>query len=238
VSIGDVNSNARGSGARYNDGKPKLEYVPARVLERFYAWKFEGWQHFMSDDVCRERCAALNALTGLARFEEGDVEGLYDALDALGQQGLEQACAQFHFGAQKYAAWNWAKGMVWSVPGACIKRHALAIFHGESIDRESLVPHLGAIACNLVMLLHFVDHYPEGDDRPPAACFGGGEAGPDAELERAFQDAEIARAMKDLLTKGVAVMRVDPAALYKPAENAATEFEHIYATGWSQEGKM
>ena len=225
MSIGDVNSPARGSGARYNDGKAKLEYVPARVLERFYDWKLEGQQHFLDDAVCKERCAALDALSGLARFEEGEVEGLYEALAALGPKRLEQACEQFHLGAQKYAAWNWAKGMPWSVPGACLKRHALAIFHGESLDRETLVPHLGAIACNLVMLIHFVQHYPEGDDRPPAQCF----------TTREQTDAEL---LREVLTKGVAVMRVDPAAFYKPAENTATETEHIYATGWSQEGKL
>ena len=56
--------------------------------------------------------------------------------------------------------------MAWSVPIACIKRHALAIIDGEHNDPESGVPHLGAIGCNLVMLAHYCRHYPEMDDRP------------------------------------------------------------------------
>jgi hypothetical protein len=232
VSIGDVKSNERGSGARYNDGKAKLEYVPARVLLNFYAWRLEAaLASNRGDEILREKSAALDALEGLARFEEGDTAGLCHALDCLGPDRWKHAAAQFDFGAKKYAAWNWAKGMPWSVPGACIKRHAVAIFSGESLDLESGVPHLGAIGCNLVMLMHFVEHYREGDDRPPAQCFS----------TRPQTDAEV---LRDYLTKGLAVTRVDPAAFYKPAENARAEGERLeepeltYATAWSQEGKL
>jgi hypothetical protein len=46
----------------------------------------------------------------------------------------------------------------------------MAIERGEENDPESGLPHVGHIACNLRMLMHYVDHYPEGDDLfPPRA---------------------------------------------------------------------
>jgi len=57
------------------------------------------------------------------------------------------------------------KGMKWSVPIACALRHELAIRLGEENDPESGLPHRGHIACNLIMLMYYVENYPEGDDR-------------------------------------------------------------------------
>ena len=33
MSVGDINSDAKGSGARYNDGKPDLSLIPITTLE-------------------------------------------------------------------------------------------------------------------------------------------------------------------------------------------------------------
>ena len=110
MSVGDVDSQARGSGARYNDGKPALSLVPLSSLED---------------------CARV-----------------------------------FDYGRKKYAAWNWAKGMEWSIPYECLLRHMAAWFNGEDNDPESGLPHLGHAMCNLVMLSTFARTYREGDDRP------------------------------------------------------------------------
>jgi hypothetical protein len=110
LGIGDVNSNERGSGARYNDSKPDLSLIPLGTLE-----------------------------------DEARV---------------------WMYGKAKYAAWNWAKGMDWSVPYACLLRHMAAWQRGEENDPESGLPHLAHAACNLRMLTLFSRTYPEGDDRP------------------------------------------------------------------------
>lgn len=110
MSIGDINSDKRGSGARFNAGKAPMELVPLSALED---------------------CARV-----------------------------------FGYGREKYAAWNWAKGMDWSVAYACLLRHMSAWFNGEDNDPESGLPHLGHAMCNLVMLSTFARTYPEGDDRP------------------------------------------------------------------------
>lgn len=109
--IGDVNSDAKGSGARYNGGKPDFSLIPLSTLE-----------------------------------DEARV---------------------WMYGKQKYAAWNWAKGMAWSVPLACALRHLAAWQRGEDVDPESGLPHLAHVMCNIRMLTLYTKTYPEGDDRPP-----------------------------------------------------------------------
>ncbi len=109
--IGDVNSDAKGSGARFNGGKADLSLIPLATLE-----------------------------------DEARV---------------------WMYGKEKYAAWNWAKGMPWSVPLACALRHISAFQAGEDIDAESGQPHLAHAMCNLRMLTLYAKTYPEGDDRPP-----------------------------------------------------------------------
>lgn len=79
---------------------------------------------------------------------------------------LDEVCHVWTYGKEKYAAWNWAKGMPWSVPYACICRHLFAWFRGERNDPESGYSHLAHVICNVLMLLHFEHSYPEGDDRP------------------------------------------------------------------------
>jgi len=109
--IGDINSKEKGSGARYNNGKPDFSLIPLWTLE-----------------------------------DEAKV---------------------WMYGKNKYAAWNWAKGMDWSVPLACLLRHLSAWQRGEEIDSESGLPHLAHAMCNLRMLVMFSKTYKEGDDRPP-----------------------------------------------------------------------
>ena len=111
MSVGDVNSTAIGSGARYNDHKPDFSMIPLWTLE------------------------------GEARV--------------------------WQYGSRKYNAWNWTKGMAWSVPFACAMRHLAAFQRGEELDQESGEHHLDHVMCNIRMLRYYVTEYPEGDDRPP-----------------------------------------------------------------------
>lgn len=108
--VGDVNSDEKGSGARYNSGKPDLSLIPLCTLQ-----------------------------------DEAKV---------------------WEYGKKKYAAWNWTKGMDWSIPLACALRHLSAWQRGEENDPESGLPHLAHAMCNLRMLTLYQNVYPEGDDRP------------------------------------------------------------------------
>lgn len=160
--VGDIHGNEKGSGARFNSGKDKVEYIPAEVIADVY-------------DMLGHH-NAITILRSIGDFEVGrdDDERYYLSL-AYNLIPIEHRWKstgeQFHFGAKKYAAWNWSKGMNWSVPIACIKRHCIKILEGEEIDQESGVHHYGAIGCNLTMLMHYVKYFQEGDDRPPKEYF-------------------------------------------------------------------
>lgn len=110
MGIGDVHSQEKGSGARYNTGKPDLSLIPLCTLE-----------------------------------DEARV---------------------WEYGKRKYSAWNWTKGMPWSVPYACLMRHMSAWQRGEENDAESGLPHLAHAMCNLRMLTLYASNYTDGDDRP------------------------------------------------------------------------
>jgi len=159
--IGDVSSNAKGSGARYNSGKVAYELLPLRLL---LDWLGKIGMSGEPDSH------AYEVLLHIARWQASDDSGLDDAIAAtVGAGGFEafaDAARVFEYGKHKYAAWNWAKGMPWSVPLGCIVRHALALLRGEQTDPESGVSHLGHIQCNLIMLKLYAETYPEGDDRP------------------------------------------------------------------------
>jgi hypothetical protein len=79
---------------------------------------------------------------------------------------LEDEARVWMYGKQKYAAWNWAKGMDWSIPMACALRHLSAWQRGEENDSESGLPHIAHAMCNLRMITLYSKTYPEGDDRP------------------------------------------------------------------------
>jgi hypothetical protein len=154
--VGDLESNERGTGARFNDGKPPMELIPLALLPQHFSSKLAGviaWLvAFTKDRNPGHLSTAYNMASDMTSGE---------------LQLLELEARVFGYGAKEYAAWNWTKGMPWSVPVACIIRHLMAIERGEENDPESGLPHVGHIACNLRMLMHYVDHYPEGDDLFP-----------------------------------------------------------------------
>lgn len=156
--VGDVTSSEKGSGARYNSGKPPMAYIPIR--QQIIVW--------MS---CRNFSGhPLLVMEKLALFEEGKGT-MGDVIAVLNMQDLEVASYVWDYGAKKYAAWNWAKGMAWSIPMACISRHMIAILRGEAVDAESGCAHWGHVVCNLLMLEHYSHYYQEGNNLPPPEYF-------------------------------------------------------------------
>jgi hypothetical protein len=155
--IGDVTSDKRGTGARYNLDKMRVELIPFWVIDNYEREQFEG-------GLTPELDEALSILSALAGWQlrTRSAQSVLWCMD----DPWRDAAAVFDYGAKKYSDWNWAKGMPWSVPAACAVRHLLAILRGEHTDAESGLPHIGHVASNLVMLAHFEVYYREGDDRP------------------------------------------------------------------------
>lgn len=156
--VGDVNSTARGSGARFNAGKVPFELIPLRIIAESYQ---------LGARCGGEWGEALDALEALGGWQEtGEREYLYTALRVMGLAGWTDCAKVMDFGRKKYAEWNWSKGMKWSIPLACAARHLMQILDGEDNDKDSGLPHRGHVFANIVMLLTYERTFPEGDDRP------------------------------------------------------------------------
>lgn len=154
MAVGDIDSNDRGTGARFNDGKLPMQLVPVRY------W-LARWSVSLPAEL-------FLPLTALQEFEEGRKFAIGDWIaDECPNAWMVEAVRVFDYGQGKYKAWNWAKGMAWSIPIGCILRHAKSMYEGEETDPESNLPHIGHIVCNLIMLDWFVRGYPEGNDLPP-----------------------------------------------------------------------
>lgn len=70
------------------------------------------------------------------------------------------------YGARKYTAENWRKGLAWSRCYGATLRHLLAWHKGETNDPETGLNHLAHAACEIFFLLEFSRTHPELDDRP------------------------------------------------------------------------
>ena len=122
----------------------------------------------------------LNYMTAYDEVATGDVNSVEKGSGARRNSGkvsfslmpfhLLAGCARVFMGGKlKYAPWNWAKSMAWSICFDCMLRHLFAWWYcGENIDPESGEHHLDHCLANLFMLRHYVDNYKEGDDRPPS----------------------------------------------------------------------
>jgi hypothetical protein len=166
TAVGDLKSDAKGSGARDNAGKARVDLLTWRDAAVLVG----------GAGVPRQ------CMEWLGQFQEShDFKALHRLVEALYANdmvlALRDAAAVFEFGAKKYKAWNWLKGMPWSVPVGCIGRHLMAMHNGEEIDPDSGKPHAGHVVCNVFMLLAYARTYTEGNDLPPKVetpiAFGG-----------------------------------------------------------------
>jgi len=97
---------------------------------------------------------------GAARSDAGKAR-----LDLLSPVAMEGTAQILGFGAVKYAAHNWRKGMAWSRCLASLMRHLLAFMGGEDYDKESGLPHIDHVACNVMFLQQYFRTNKDLDDR-------------------------------------------------------------------------
>lgn len=90
------------------------------------------------------------------RFSLVSVDALWDLVEVL------------EFGAKKYDADNWKKGMSYKSVLDSLYRHLLAILDGDDYDPESGCKHIGHVLCNAMFLSHYMNDakkYGKFDDR-------------------------------------------------------------------------
>lgn len=173
VTVGDLNSSARGTGARKSAGKPDWSQLPWWALTPIAGIWINS----------RPPLILACALRAMGQWQRGQNEGLEEAgaiclgllakkdgiflPDGYPIRAYIPVIRVLEFGEKKYAKGNWAKGMSWSVCYSCTMSHLTKAFAGEENDEESGLTHLAHALCNIIFLLGYRDLYPEGDDRLP-----------------------------------------------------------------------
>lgn len=162
--VGDLSSNAMGTGARFNSGKVAFDLMPWLVVAHSLP------VHNDDQQFVRE------ALRALGEFQAGDDFALEHML-AMTAKGArisyhDLMCETAHVldiaRRGKYKDWNWSKGMPWSVPIAAAARHLLLGMYddGRALDPETHKLHAGHVGCNGIFLMQYLHTYRAGDDRP------------------------------------------------------------------------
>lgn len=86
-------------------------------------------------------------------------------MDLLPYDALFEVAKVMTFGAKKYDAGNWAKGIEISRLIAAAQRHIGEFSEGRDTDPESGIGHLAHAACNLLFAIWMQKHRPELDNR-------------------------------------------------------------------------
>jgi len=69
------------------------------------------------------------------------------------------------YGAKKYNAFNWKKGLPYTETIESMLRHIYAFLNGEDLDPESGLSHIGHIMCNAMFLSYYYEYCGDMDDR-------------------------------------------------------------------------
>lgn len=112
----------------------------------------------------RESAEALWNKTELktgAKYDSGKV-----GLHLLPPEPLMEIAKVLDFGAKKYDAWNWSKGISYSRVYGALLRHLFAWWKGEDTDPESGLKHLAHAGCCVLFLLQYSINRNDFDDRP------------------------------------------------------------------------
>lgn len=95
-------------------------------------------------------------------------------LDLIPKSLLYAVGSILTFGAKKYEARNWEKGIKWGRVFAALMRHMWSWWSGENTDPETGKSHLWHAGCCLTFLIEYETTHPELDDRPKVAAKGQG----------------------------------------------------------------
>jgi hypothetical protein len=85
--------------------------------------------------------------------------------DLLPPEFVEAVAQVLTYGAEKYAARNWEKGLPYGRVFAAIMRHLWAWWRREDRDPESGLSHLAHAACGLAFLVTYTERGVGADDR-------------------------------------------------------------------------
>jgi hypothetical protein len=113
--------------------------VECEKCEHYTIDKEEGHPGFFVDPEVTE-------VVGL-KYDDGK-----PPIDLVDPHFIASVAKVLGYGAKKYSAYNWTKGIKYSRLYAALQRHLMAFWMGIDDDEESKLPHLWHAATNLMML--------------------------------------------------------------------------------------
>ena len=160
---------AEGGDERRKDaGKVPLHLVPWDTIKCMETGLVEMSPDYELDEGCTEFDLTLqpgDALDNLIEFFQNGAELRKPVLTSDEVIGVARV---LEFGAKKYCARCWEKGIEYSRTFSSGMRHLLALGNGEENDPETGLPHWHHALCNYLFLVRF-SHTPgfeKFDDRP------------------------------------------------------------------------
>ena len=123
----------------------------------YFATKFCSYLNLKENKMKEKQ---ENKVGGAMRSDTGKPR-----LDLLSPVAMEGTAQILTFGAVKYSPGNWKKGMAWSRCIASLMRHLFKFMSGEDFDKESGLPHIDHVACNVMFLQEYFRTHQELDDR-------------------------------------------------------------------------
>lgn len=120
---------------------------------------------FLNGRVVCTQCG--NYAETLEKARTGGIRHDQDKLNwsLVPMEHLEGMVRVLMFGAKKYDAHNWRKGLTYSRITNSLQRHLNAFNAGETLDPESNLPHTAHILCNALFLAGMEAEHPQLDDR-------------------------------------------------------------------------
>lgn len=86
-------------------------------------------------------------------------------MELIAPDAMEGLAKVLTFGASKYAARNWEKGMSWSRVFGALLRHLWKYWRGEDLDEETGLPHIDHAMCCVMFLSSYQKRKVGTDDR-------------------------------------------------------------------------
>ena len=157
-----------GDERRKDAGKAPLHLVPWDTIKCIASELVNRSPSYEVDDECMAGLPNLepgDALDNLIEFFQNGAELEAPSLTASDIIGVARV---LEFGAKKYSARGWEKGIEYSRTFSSGMRHLFALGNGQENDPETGLPHWHHALCNYLFLVRF-SHTPgfeKFDDRP------------------------------------------------------------------------
>ena len=141
---------------RFDSGKPELRHIHP-----------VAWHLTLQSNKTKLSPTIIALNYAMDQYYYYGVNHLDTAWANVGTEDLDNMTKVLEFGAKKYAALNYAKGMNYSRVIDSFRRHINKIIKGEKVDQESGIDHMGHIMCNFMFILTYAKEFEstEYDDR-------------------------------------------------------------------------